>query len=141
MHITLLILGICFLMWGIFQRIAHSVRRRSCTGRVLGKVTGIHEKVDERTDDDGSTKTTITYHPEVRYTVDGNSFSKTTEHGHTSLKFAVGDTVTIEYHPNNPEQFYIQGDLSSESHGNGFIFAGVVLFIVAIGYALFSGEG
>lgn len=114
-----------------------------CTATVDGSVTNIRTETKTRTSTESqatsknskkrkkrSTKTTTYYIPTISYKVDGQLYSNEAKSSTLSTKYAVGDTVTVKYQPENPDYFYIDGDFNETSK-----------IILYMGYAFFGAGG
>lgn len=97
-----------------------------------GEVIDVVQKVNTRRDNDGHRRTSITWAPVVRYTVDGNEYSFTSKVS-TGTKPTIGSTVEVRYNPDDPQQ----AGLASGVLWVVFMLGGMAVLFLAV----FGGTG
>ena len=125
---VMIIIGIIAIGLGIFIIISGSRLAKVCTSETTGTVVGILREED--TDSEGYTS--ITYVPQIEYTVGeqlvtvkGNGSSNASDH-------TVGEQIQIMYNPENVEEHMIKGDNSSNIGGIVWIALGIIILLVGV---------
>lgn len=102
-------------------------KNKRCSGRAVGRITGVHE--DQDTDEDGFNH--YSYSPEFEYEVNGQIYYGT---GNTAYnkrkKIQIGGDIKVFYNPNKPEEHYTKG--------GGFIQPFLGIIAIAFGVVLIA---
>ena len=134
--IFVILFGILAIGVGIFLLVSGNNKAKRCTSEAVGTVNEIIEEKEETTDEDGaivSDTYTYTYFPVIEYKAGDKTVNKRSETGYGSKdKYKVGDNIDILYDPNNPEEYIIKNDKSSNIIGIVFIAAGVIVTGIGI---------
>jgi uncharacterized membrane protein len=124
------IIGIILIVAGILMMIKKSHRTSTISGTV--KVTDCTEVIDNKN---------IYYECgiDVEYTINGKTQTKHFIDSNSQKKYAVGDTVTLWYDPNDNSNINIMSD---DLHGLGLIFliVGIVVIIFSILWAYLANK-
>ncbi len=76
-----------------------------CTAQTQGVV------VNNVLSNSGSKKSSTTYHAVFEYTVNGKTYTQKDPIGYRPAKYKVGETVSVNYNPGDPDEFYIEKTL------------------------------
>lgn len=129
-----LLVGIIFLVIGIFITIQGNGLKERCTGEATGTVVKIIEEVDSSDD-----STSYTYYPVIEYKAGEQNVSKKSDIGSNPSKYQVGEKVEILYNPNKIDEYIIKGDNTFGILGIVFIVVGAVLLVATLGKGLLVG--
>ena len=123
------ILGLVFVVAGIFMVLKGNELKRICTAKAVGTIVGI--KTTQERDTDGVMK--YTYYPIIEYKANDKNISKQASTGtSSSSKYKINDKVDILYNPNNVEEFIFKGEKGLDFFGVFFIILGGIVVIVSI---------
>ena len=100
-----LIVGIVFVGVGIFLYTHGAHLKKVCTSSNQATVVDFEQDIDNESN-------SITYYPIVEYEVNGKKYNSRYSTGDTTHKYSVGQKITILYNPDNPNEYYIEGDNS-----------------------------
>lgn len=116
------LLGIFFAYVGGASFIAEILKRIKCKESTSGKVIDIVEKVKEK-----KRETKIFLYPIFEYTVDGNTYTEqfNVGTGRRNFKYSIGDEVEIHYVPNEPQKYYVKGNIE-----------GIIGYTIILGFGL-----
>ncbi len=125
-----IVIGVACIVIGIVILVSHFNAQKTQTSETNAKVIRIDSEVE--TDTDGFD--TRWYTPVVEYTVDNNTYQKQLPNARTtnSTEYNIGDTVTIQYNSDNPEEISIKGDKGGLIGGIIFIVLGIVVTIASL---------
>ncbi len=136
MFIIILAAGIGLISVGLFFHRRQKKLESSCTMRTEGMVIRLdrQERTYSEKDDDGNTRErkSVTYHPVFNYEVGGRKIEKTVAAGSGRPEFTEGQSVTVMYDPQNPEQYYVTEDKTGSRFGIYFMIFGAIVFIMGI---------
>lgn len=136
MQLIIIPIGVLLILVGVGFHKKHKHLQSICTSRVAGEVIGNdrRENTETETDAEGhrSTRTSVTYYPVFRYTLRGRTFEPVSSTGTGRPRFTEGQAVTVCYDPDNPEQFYIEGDKAPGRFGIFFALFGAAVTIIGI---------
>lgn len=121
MVVLVKLIGIFLAYIGGASCVAEILKRIKCKECTSGKVVDIIEKVKEK-----KRETKVFLYPVFEYVVNGNIYTEKFDigSGRKNLKYSIGDEVEIHYMPNEPQKYYVKGNI------NGII-----------GYAIILGMG
>lgn len=121
---TIFFLAVAFIMYS-----ANNNLRNKCTEKTDGVVVKI-ERVEENTEDG----TSISYAPVYEYTVNDKTYSHRSGNRTSKglVKYKEGDKVVINYNPNNPDEYYVEGDNSNNIMVIIFASVGGIFLILSI---------
>ena len=100
-------------------------KRIKCKESTTGKVVDIVEKVKEKK---GETK--VFLYPIFEYTVNGNTYTEQFNigSGRKNFKYSIGNEVEIHYMPDEPQKYYVKGNMDTIIFGLMSIAFGILLF-------------
>ncbi|MDY3910059.1 MAG: DUF3592 domain-containing protein [Eubacterium sp.] len=99
-------------------------KNKRCSGRAVGRITGVHE--DQDTDEDGFNH--YSYSPEFEYEVNGKNYSQTAPfRTYQKRKYPIGSEMKISYNPRKPEEIRFVEHPFPLPMGVVFLFFGAVL--------------
>lgn len=109
---------------GIFILVSYAHAQKTQTAQTTATIIRVDSEVE--TDSDGFD--TRMYYPVVEYTVSGQRYEKRLPDSGTSnsTTYKEGQTVAIQYNPDNPEELSKQGSKGGLIGGIFFIAFGVV---------------
>lgn len=125
--ILFIVVGIALLFIAIRKRVL-------CTATTTGKVIDLSREVDTTYDQDydrgfSYPRKSVSIYPIFEYTVNDNKYVK--KSSTSSNNYFVGQNITINYNPANPNLYYITGTFSDLILSILFIiFPTILLFIV-----------
>lgn len=103
-------------MFGIVIR-----RNKVCSAEEQAKIMAINEVY---------TSGGVDYYPELRFYAEGIKVKEEVATSIDTMKYKVGDEITVMYEPGNPRNFFIKG---LGNHANLVI--GAILFALAVFFA------
>lgn len=133
--------GLLFIYLGKNVILTRKKLEKLCTNSTTGVITKLTpEECNVEID---SRKKLYLWVASVQYEVHGFTYEKSLN-GHKQAYFSIGDTVTLNYNPSNPEQFFVPQDTAPQviNHyykpmGFFFIFIGIIeLLIVNILFSI-----
>lgn len=128
--VPLLLIGIGILFVYLSHKISHdqSKLEKVCTASVTGTIIRLTpEECNVSTDI--QTKQYL-YIPVVKYDVHGFIYEKSLN-GHNYNYFSIGEKVTVNYNPSNPEQFYVKKDTAPKTIQRYYLPVGIFLLFLA----------
>ena len=120
-------IGLIFVGFGLLFYYRNNTLIKNCTTEIMATVVNMRE--ESETDNDG--RTSYIYYPIIEYNVENEIIKTSMSSGSNSPAYSVGDRITILYNPNNPKEFIVKGDKSSELFV--YIFLGIGAFITVAG--------
>ena len=128
--VAYLLVGIAFVLFGILSIGKGSQKKKRCTASALAVIVEI-EKDDDEAGREGTRKK-YTYTPIYEFTVNGNTIRKSGGiYSHNKHDFNVGDTSTVRYNPDKPEEFLVSGKSGGKIFGVALVLFGLVLIVIA----------
>ena len=118
-----ILIGAGFIVVGMLLIVLGIRKKIKCSGRTVGRITGVHE--DVTTDDDGFNS--YSYSPEFEYEVNGKVYHGSGSRAYSKRrKIRIGGNINVFYNPNKPEEHFTKG--------GGFIlpFLGIMSIIVGV---------
>ena len=128
--VPLLLIGIGILFIYLSHKISHAQTKleKVCTASITGTITQlVPEECNVSTDI--QTKQYL-YTPFIKYSVQGFVYEKPLN-GHSYTYFSIGEKVTVNYNPSNPEQFYVKKDTASQTIHRYYLPIGIFLVFLA----------
>ena len=101
---VLWIIALCFILVTGSRLIKRKIETTRCTASTTAKVTEVKEKVMRR-----NGVITREYVPTISYIIDGTTYSRKYAKGYQGDTYQVGQTIDIQYNPNNPEELNTLG--------------------------------
>ena len=125
--LPLIIIGLCF----IFFPVGFFIQQRNIRKNGI-KINAVVIRTEKRRSSNRRRSTGASYFPVFKYTVEGVDFETEYVVGNILPKFNDGETVSIYYHKNKPQNISLPNDLSSEIFLLLFIIIGVGLVATGI---------
>lgn len=126
-----LLVGIAIFLIGIFGIGKGSKKKKRCTASAAAMIVEI-EKEDDESAREGTNKK-YSYTPIYEFTANGTTVKKSGGiYSHNKNKFHIGDTATVMYNPENPEEFVVDGKSGEKGFGIALILFG--LLIIALSF-------
>lgn len=102
------LLGIVFMGIGVLLTVTSNRKKRRCSCKADGRITGIHE--NEGTDNDGQKN--YSYSPEYEYEVNGKTYRDYADRSYYNPnKIQIGGNIDVYYNPENPDEHYTKGGI------------------------------
>lgn len=106
MESTNILIGAGFIGVGLLLIVLGVRKNKRCSGRTVGRITGVHE--DVTTDDEGYHS--YSYSPEFEYEVNGSVYRGSGGRAYSKRnKIQIGGSIDIYYNPDKPEEHYSKG--------------------------------
>lgn len=126
--------GLIFAIIGVSLGVSNFNKKSRCTAETSAIVINIKSQISTRRSNH-HTRHTRVYAPVFQYKVDGTEYT-TDPHSYSSnCNEQIGDVVTLNYNPNNPSEYYYNGDSSIKiifivftSIGTVFTIVGIIMF-------------
>ena len=121
------LIGIFFAYIGGASFLAEIFKRMKCKEHTSGKVVDIFEKVKTK-----KRETKVFLYPIFEYIVDGNTYTEkfNVGSGRRNFKYNIGDEVEIHYIPNEPQKYYVKGNVEGLIGYIILLVCGLVLLFV-----------
>lgn len=116
------LVGIIFLIVGVFMYFQNQRLAKVCTEEALATVVNMKEEMDST--EDGIR---YIYYPIIEYKAKGETVRVTMSSGSNTPSYSINDTLTILYNPNKTKEFIVKGDKMSNIFSYVFIGLGVVV--------------
>ena len=129
-RIIVLLAGIACIVIGAFCLSSHFKAQKTQTAETVATIIRIDSEVE--TDSDGFD--TRQYYPVIQYNVNGQRYEiRLPDSGTTnSTEYKEGDTATIKYNPNNPNEISKKDSKGGLLAGIFFIVFGVITLVASI---------
>ena len=123
----------------MLSQILYLRRKKKCTERADGIVTGYDTKKEYSSDDsiEQRSAATTSYSPICRYEAGTNTVTAKCIYYFGRRKHKEGQSVIVFYDPNNVERFYINGDVPVSKFAVVMLVIGVGLLVVGIAAGLY----
>lgn len=118
-------IGLIFLLIGFFMYYAYKSKERKCTAVTVGKVVGYEERHSH-------TDNTRSKHPVFEYYADGLNYTMESGVGTSVMKLAVGQSVTVHYNPQIPNQYFVEEYTLGKKVGVIFLLVGGACIVIGI---------
>lgn len=125
-----IIIGIACVVIGVFILISYSRAQKVQTAETTATIIRVDSELE--TDTDGFE--TRHYYPVIEYTVEGQRYETRLPNSDTtdSTEYKEGQTVTIQYNPDNPNELSKKGNKGGLIGGIFFIVAGLVMAVASV---------
>ena len=128
--VAYLLVGIVIVLIGILIIRKVSQKNNRCTASASAVIAEI-EKDDDEAGREGTRKKYI-YTPIYEFVVNGNTIRKSGGiYSHNKREFSVGDTATVKYNPDKPEEFLVNGKSGGKGFGIALLVFGLVIIAIA----------
>ena len=126
-RIISLVIGIVCIVIGIFIMVTHFTNKAKQTAETTATIVRVDSEVE--TDTDGLE--TRYYYPVIEYAVDEKKYeNRLPDSGSSnSTEYKIGDSVTISYNPENPNELSKKGSIGGIIGGVFFIVFGIIAII------------
>ena len=107
-----------------------SQKKNRCTASASAVIVEVQAEKDEAGSENTHKK--FTYTPIYEFVVNGNTIRKNGGvYSHNKREFNVGDTATVKYNPDKPEEFLVNGKSGGKSFGIALLLFGLVIIAIA----------
>ncbi len=120
---VLWIVALCFILVTAIRLIKRKIKTKRCTASTTAQVTEVKEKVMRR-----NGVITREYVPTISYIIDGTTYSRKYAKGYRGDEYQVGQTIDIQYNPNNPEEVNTLG--TSNQADKVMLIIGIVIGVL-----------
>lgn len=128
--ISYLIVGIVFVLIGIFNIVKGSKMKSKCTQSTSARIVDIEKSYD--TSDDDGPGGQYTYTPIFEFSANGTIIRKSGGlYSNNKRKYNIGDAAEVKYNPENPNEFIVNGKNARKSAGIPLMIFGVVMIVIA----------
>lgn len=124
--IAFFVFAVLFLMPAIVMLGIVVHRHKVCSAEIEAKI----EKINEVFTSGGAD-----YYPVLRFYADGVKVKEEVATSIDTMKYKVGDEITVMYEPGNPQHFFIKGLGDRANLVMGAIFFALAVFFALIGVA------
>ena len=129
--VTYLLAGIVLVLIGILSIRKGSQKKKRCTASASAVIVEI-EKDEDAAGREGTRKK-YTYTPIYEFVANGNTVRKSGDiYSHNKKEFSVGDTATVYYNPDKPEEFLVNGKSGGKGFGIALMLFGLVIIAIAL---------
>ena len=127
--IIIIVIGIACVFIGIFILVSHFKAQKTQTAETTATIVRIDSEVE--TDTDGFE--TRWYYPVVEYAVEEERYETRLPNAGTtdSTEYKEGETVELQYNPNNPNEISKKGSKGGLLGGIFFIVVGIIVTIAS----------
>ena len=128
--VAYLLVGIVIVLIGILSIRKGSQKKNRCTASASAVIVEVQTEKDEAGSENTHKK--FTYTPIYEFVVNGNTIRKNGGvYSHNKREFNVGDTATVKYNPDKPEEFLVNGKSGGKSFGIALLLFGLVIIAIA----------
>ena len=128
--VAYLLVGIVIVLLGFLSIRKGSQKKNRCTASASAVIVEVQAEKDEAGSENTHKK--FTYTPIYEFVVNGNTIRKNGGvYSHNKKQFKVGDTATVKYNPNKPDEFLINGKSSGKSFGIALVMFGLIIIAIA----------
>lgn len=128
--VAYLLVGIVIVLLGFFSIRKGSQKKHRCTATASAMIVEVQTEKDEAGSENTHKK--FTYTPIYEFVVNGNVIQKDGGiYSHNKREFNVGDTATVKYNPDKPEEFLVNGKSGGKSFGIALLLFGFVIIAIA----------
>ena len=120
---VLWIVALCFILVTGSRLIKRKIKTNRCTVSTTAEVTEVKERVMRR-----NGVITREYVPTISYIIDGTTYSRKYAKGYRGDEYQVGQTIDIQYNPNNPEEVNTLG--TSNQADKAMLIIGIVIGVL-----------
>ena len=128
--VAYLLVGIVITLIGILSVRKGSQKKNRCTASASAVIVEVQAEKDEAGSENTHKK--YTYTPIYEFVVNGNTIRKGGGiYSHNKREFNVGDTTTVKYNPDKPEEFLVNGKSGGKGFGIALLLFGLVIIAIA----------
>ena len=128
--VAYLLVGVVIVLLGFLSIRKGSHTKNRCTASASAVIVEVQAEKDEAGSENTHKK--YTYTPIYEFVVNGNTIRKSGGvYSHNKKQFKVGDTATVKYNPNKPDEFLINGKSSGKSFGIALVMFGLIIIAIA----------
>ena len=128
--VAYLLVGIVIVLLGFLSIRKGSQKKNRCTAYASAVIVEVQAEKDEAGSENTHKK--FTYTPIYEFVVNGNTIRKNGGiYSHNKRDFNVGDTATVKYNPDKPEEFLVNGKSGGKSFGIALLLFGLVIIAIA----------
>ena len=128
--VVYLLVGIVIVLLGFLSIRKGSQKKNRCTASASAVIVEVQAEKDEAGSENTHKK--FTYTPIYEFVVNGNTIRKNGGiYSHNKRDFNVGDTATVKYNPDKPDEFLVYGKSGGKSFGIALLLFGLVIIAIA----------
>ena len=128
--VAYLLVGIVIVLLGFLSIRKGSQKKNRCTASASAVIVEVQAEKDEAGSENTHKK--FTYTPIYEFVVNGNTIRKNGGvYSHNKREFNVGDTATVKYNPDKPEEFLVNGKSGGKGFGIALLLFGLVIIAIA----------
>ena len=128
--VAYLLVGIVITLIGILSVRKGSQKKNRCTASASAVIVEVQAEKDEAGSENTHKK--YTYTPIYEFVVNGNTIRKGGGiYSHNKREFNVGDTTTVKYNPDKPDEFLVNGKSGGKGFGITLLLFGLVIIAIA----------
>ena len=128
--VVYLLVGIVIVLLGFLNIKKGSQKKNRCTASASAVIVEVQTEKDEAGSENTHKK--FTYTPIYEFVVNGNTIRKNGGiYSHNKRDFNVGDTATVKYNPDKPDEFLVNGKSGGKSFGIALLLFGLVIIAIA----------
>lgn len=120
---VLWIIALCFILVTGSRLIKRRIKTKHCTATTTAEVTEVKEMVMRR-----NGVITREYVPTISYIIDGTTHSRKYAKGYRGDTYQVGQTIDIQYNPENPEEVNTLG--TSNQADKVMLIIGIIIGVI-----------
>ena len=125
-----LLVGIVIVLLGFLSIKRGSQKKNRCTAAASAVIVEVQAEKDEAGSENTHKK--YTYTPIYEFVAGGNTIRKNGGiYSHNKRDFNVGDTATVKYNPDNPDEFLVNGKSGGKVLGIALLLFGLVIIAIA----------
>ena len=122
--------GIVFVPIGILSIRKGSQKKNRCTAAASAVIVEVQAEKDEAGSENTHKK--FTYTPIYEFVAGENTIRKNGGiYSHNKRDFNVGDTATVKYNPDKPDEFLVNGKSGGKVLGIALLLFGLVIIAIA----------
>ena len=126
--VAYLLVGIVIVLLGFLIIRKGSQKKKRCTASAV--IVEVQTEKDEAGSENTHKK--FTYTPIYEFVINGNVIQKDGGiYSHNKREFNVGDTTTVKYNPDKPEEFLVNGKSGGKGFGIALLLFGLVIIAIA----------
>ena len=128
--VAYLLVGIVIVLLGFLSIRKGSQKKNRGTASAFAVIVEVQTEKDEAGSENTHKK--FTYTPIYEFVVNGNTIRKNGGiYSHNKRDFNVGDTATVKYNPDKPDEFLVNGKSGGKSFGIALLLFGLVIIAIA----------
>lgn len=128
--VAYLLVGIVIVLLGFLSIRKGSQKKNRCTATASAMIVEVQTEKDEAGSENTHKK--FTYTPIYEFVVNGNTIRKNGGiYSHNKRDFNVGDTATVKYNPDKPDEFLVNGKSGGKGFGIALLLFGLVIIAIA----------